>query len=71
MRFTVLAVVASFFSLVVANPAPISDSLDSIEQAQCVKKTIACYNYKTKKQVSCCSPWACQWVPSQTILYCG
>ena len=62
MRFAAFAVVASFLSLVVASPAPISNSraLDLADESQAVcTNPSQCFNAQTQQSQVCCAGFKC------------
>ena len=72
MQFTVFTSVASFLALVVANPAPISNTLESdLEPRACSNTNEWCIRRSTNQRKACCGNLVCQAIPFGDVLYCG
>ena len=60
MKFTTLAIVATFFSLVVANPA--TNSVGNVDSAKSYCAGSLCHNGRTGETFACCEESYCNYV---------
>ena len=69
MKFITFAIVATFFSLVVANPA--TDNIDEVEKSETDCTGRFCYNARTQVMLPCCLDSYCDFSGGLGMNYCA